>query len=477
MLRTGHDARILHILILVVFTLSESAQGVTDECFKMWLAATDYGDNLIKVSLIKKHVLATGEEVTVHNYYECDNCHRTTSMRPNTKEGQAVCAGCGKPHDKEKIRKLTYDGTHVVKKEDIEKQGDLPSLKALRWKCGYCESSNSGEVKVCPGCAGGTKNQSQKLKLRVSGTIEVKKQLDAGEFPEVQEKLVQKEFHTDPPPRRDPKPAREHEPAPDKTGRNVLLGGGIVAAGLAVAGGIAWAMRTTDYPGHVTTMSWSHTIPIQNFTMVTDEDWESNIRESDPVMPVNGRGERAGAFNVRNCVPKEHHKVRVSDGFETVKVPYTDYETEYFDDVEEIDNENGTTTYRRFKNSRQVPVTKYRDEQREKFHFEPVYRQWCQYSTYRWTDGTPARIGGGVPEAGTRSLPSPEVNLGRLQRALPMQRRYSVNYDYTYKGETKRTEQSPDTEAEFLSWRPGEKVVISRRNLGTVKEIKRAEGR
>jgi hypothetical protein len=230
-----------------------------------------------------------------------------------------------------------------------------------------------------------------------------------------------------------------------------------------------WGSQTHEAQGRVTSMSWERQVHSERFSPVDVQAWRDQIHPSAPAMPVNGLGESAGATNVRGCASKQRSTRQVADGQEercSTKTRRTSCGTE--------ERCTTTSTGNGFAKETCRDVTKYCDESYEdcrmetKYRDEPVYDDWCTYSSFEWK-----RVGT-VNASGSDASPKwPEAIPGPLERLVRAEK-YTVSFSYETKGEKATHVLEPKSESEFVAWRPDQAVQLTVNNLGHVKAVKPA---
>lgn len=469
------NGRKLLALLLIFTQATPSWAALSAQCLQGLANTSIYGGGWIDKRLVHAEIMKgeTGEETVFYETYTCINCSRENSMKPNTHEGHTTCAGCGKPHNGEPTYHKMIDGTEVVHIDDfVTKEEELPSVKKMRWKCGNCGNLIPSTEHACPGC-GGHREKNSEVYIPLEAATEIKQADGHSELPEVP-LITQRRMkeYTDPTPKKREVPHEEEKPwwkEPKVIGSTVA---GIIGAGILGS----WLMSAKDMQGKVAQMSWEHSIEVQAFQPITKEDWCSELRELPHVMPVNGSGESSGVSNIHFLEERVHHHDKVFSHTRhwKEKVPYQDEEE--YDTTEEKRLKNGTTKIVKVKKKR--PVTKYRMEPREEAIYDdvPRYARWCSYRTFAWSPVRTERTSGVNPMSGS-DLTTPALTLGPVERSMPMKKSYQINYVYKQKNKALEYEVKPETTEEFLRWRAEDPVIVVKRNLGTISEIKKLDAR
>ena len=159
-------------------------------------------------------------------------------------------------------------------------------------------------------------------------------------------------------------------------------------------------------------------------------------------MPVNGRGEDPGAFDVRGCYSRWHHDEEYACGRR--RVCSTDY-----------DGDQDCTW-------------------RTKYCSRPVYRDWCTYSTFRWVPVGKVTFRGGNPGRDVVSLPWPHAVAGPRDRIVRTEK-YHVEFVYEKDDDTGNFKAygyyDPKTEYDLLSWHAGDAADVTVRRIGYVVRV------
>ena len=342
---------------------------------------------------------------------------------------EKICPGCGSPRE-DKEAKFDFG----------ERSASGASTKASVDDADGLELAAGGADWTCMYCGGANKNADQQCTVCSADRAEKKKK----------------------PP--EPKPEPEEEKATEPKAAEKSGGGGILGCGvggivllvvllvLVCGGGIFcfWATRTTEAAGSVVNTSWERQIVVERFNDVTKKGWKSEIPSSKPVMPVNGKGERAGAEKIRDCENKE----KTPAGCET-KTRQKQCGTEEKCTVKDLGNGMAEETCK--------DVPKYCDEKYEECS-EAVREDYCKYDTYEWKEVDKEKA------SGSNDTPKwPKVDEPKKHDRQLKTEKYTVSVTY---GEGEKGDYNPKTEADFLKWKKGQSVVVSVNNLGTVTDLK-----
>lgn len=352
---------------------------------------------------------------TIVGFYRCNSCGKENSARPNV-HGVQQCGGCGKAHEGKSLDFYPVSQGKGGFTED-QRVGVDPKKKDNEKNFG------KGKKKTCPFC--GTSNFRNRHTCSQCGA-DIKDAKDIGH--------------------RNPEPASTTR-AQSHTLRNTAIAG----AALLLGGGGVYLFNSTDnYEGELESKRWSHSELVQSFVKITSSDWRENIYESQAIMPVNGSGERAGAFNIRNCRDEFHHNDQIQVGENVTTIPGA-----------VVNNGDGTFTK---EPDTEVRTPIYQDK--------PVYKEKCDYDTYVWQDKTSDERAGVNPESGVTSLPWPNLPLGKYDRVIKSAS-YKLKFKYNRDGKLDSYEGLAKDQADFLSWNLGEAVMVERRKIGLIKDVKR----
>jgi|GEM_PF-7048073 len=214
-----------------------------------------------------------------------------------------------------------------------------------------------------------------------------------------------------------------------------------IGAGVAAAGGAGYyAFKPTDVEAVVYDMKWKHTVNQDRYTPVSKREWRDSIRLSEPVMPVNGRGEHPGAKNINSCREEVHHQRQVACGTETYTISGSCTSS----------SSNGITTQ-----SCSPDTT----GTRTKYCPEPVYKTKCSYETYEWRQINSKFLSGGPPSS-AGPLPWPNIEPGRVDR-LRRVSDYRIFTEFNAFGKDRKDDTVLNSEAEFQTWKVGNKLEIT----------------
>ena len=372
--------------------------------------------------------------------YKCSFCGGETKALSVNK--RYFCMNCGAAHSGEHLirpimRKLPNGDLEVDARFAVTPADeDRAAMKV--WKCRSCKSGNRMEDEFCS----------------CGAPLPPPHEIEAIKFEQATQVI--------PPPPPSSGAANSAASSNWSTGRTVLIGGAAVTIGA----GAWWAFSTHDVEGQVSRMKWEHAIEIQRFNPVTREDWKSNITESTPVMPSQGRGESAGAV-LRSCENREDPTDQYVCGKDKVwgktgrQIP-----TGKLDCPVDLDKSAGTFE------KKCTPVMK------DEMGWVDVpkmcnrIKKWCSYETYQWQRVNSASTQGENPSSGTSKLPWPEPRLGAHERGVPSES-YLLEFEYTHKGNVKTETKRISSEAEFLSWKKGQAVKFKINNIGHISELAR----
>lgn len=259
------------------------------------------------------------------------------------------------------------------------------------------------------------------------------------------------------------------------TPKMMMIGGGVAFVLLSIVF-LIWGFSSHEVQGKVTSMNWTRSEQVQKFLPTVDSDWRYRIHQSSSRMPVNGRGERAGA-QIISCHQKHYNDERyqcgtrsvqksrrVSDGqtCRTVRIP---------ERCSTRSNGNGTATRTcSGGGTRQECRTKYRteyyNEDVPKYCTRPIYKSHCSYNTYRWR-GMRNKVVSGTGH----KLFWPKLVPSTHERVL-RNGAYYVHIQFTDDDEVKNKEMKYTNSGQYLSWEQGQRITAEVTNFGSINDIK-----
>lgn len=335
----------------------------------------------------KEHELGRDDEWWV--LYDCNQCGRER-VPSLPAAGVTRCLGCGHPRTTEVFYQAAVErGGHwfidermLVTPQHLETLAGAPEFKNVRtWTCASCSTPNFPAKASCLSC-GTPKVVIDRVATDVPEAMMAAQELRRQSR---QERTARREAA-----RVNPKPVVDARGSHALSRAAVRPASGIrplhILGGVSVVGaaglGAWWAFSTHPVDGYVTKKKWRHSETIETFNLVTDRDWVADIREHDPVMPRNGVGEVAGAYDVRNCKYEHHHYEQYQCG--TTTEHYTEYNSVYQGEScsPTINQSTGTSSmschsvYERVATPKTREVPKYCDRS--------IQMNRCDYSTYRW---------------------------------------------------------------------------------------------
>jgi hypothetical protein len=347
---------------------------------------------------------------------------------------QKECTACGSAReDREMEMDFGDRGESGASAQATVTDDELKAaaLAGADWHCEYCEAGNSNAEVQCNVCSA---PRTEKAKRDLNKAVE-------------------------PPPREQPNQQEQAEElvGAAASGGVKLLGCG---AGALVLGGmgvvvigfiIAIFFWKTEAPGEITATSWERSITHERFTKDKKKAWRSDIPKESSRMPVNGSGERAGADNIRDCKRKEREPAGCDKKTKKEKCG-----TEEKCEVKDLGNGFAEEVCK--------DITKYCDVEFEECH-EAVHEDKCSYDTYEWkkvdsykTQGTDKKPSwADAPKAGDKD---------RMRK--------SESFALELKVAGEKAKYTPKTEAEFMKWTKGQKVVVVKNGMGAITELKPA---
>lgn len=270
--------------------------------------------------------------------WDCEACGFIGNKGPETK-----CEKCGAPRPKN-VRFYLVDESEIVKEENQIKE----ALAGEDWVCSYCHAHNKAGETKCNGCGAENKPTEEHSILQ-------EKEYKLNEIPTSGKHIENKTIET-----------KERKPI---LKRGCLISV-LIFLGLIIVFSVLVTFKT-EISVVVNAKEWEHSILLEKFDFVIEEDWE---------MPA--KAEFLESFEA------VHHYKKVSKGFETktrterVQVGTEEYVSGqrdlgngYFEDVYSTRPvyENQTETY-------EVEV----------FEKVPVYQTKYKYRIQKWTKENPA---------------------------------------------------------------------------------------
>lgn len=323
----------------------------------------------------------------VEGFWDCKWCGRQ-SIRGRHRS----CVSCSRPRGR--VRFYFNGASPAI----TDRAQIADALAGPDWFCDVCSGSNSARVQTCIHCGDPRSNADRTSSLSPPGRgNEVMTQDGVFPFP------------------------RRSRQVTNRIALGLLFFCILANVGL----WLAWSVQEHDVIGEVTGTEWRHLTERQSFRQVVRRDWKYDIRVERPIMPVNGRGERAGAENVRNCREELHHYETYACGTERVcrwvthsVACGTEESCSFVDYGNGYGGHECSTTTRYCSES----VEECRDE--TKYCERPVYHTKCDYDTWVWIPTETREVNGTGGE--TRWV---ELDPGPLDRILK-HGEYRVTIDY-----------------------------------------------
>lgn len=345
------------------------------------------------------------------------------------------CPHCNNPREEGGESKFDFgerSASGGLRGESVSEEEHLEAARAGEdWLCEFCQTANPARGSSCRHCG------AQPTQKRLQA------QLLAG--------------HEPPPPPVAPPPKK-------KGGKLLPILGGIA---LAVAAFFVWATRSTELTATRVGARWERVVHLEQFSRVTKEGWEDELRPRAAVMPVNGGGELPGVENIRECRRAQRGTRKVAAGTERVcstRTRKVQCGTEERCEVKDLGNG--------FAEEKCRDVPKYCSEDYEdcrdqtRYRDEPVFAQQCRYDTWQWQRVRSLREEGSDAAPRWPTAAAPEH--GRVVR----EERYEVLFSYRRDGEPETWRQEATTEADFARWAKVNEAVIRVSNLGKVQELR-----
>ncbi len=296
------------------------------------------------------------------------------------------------------------------------------------WTCEFCQSNNRGDRSTCRNC--GAKRDRTRI-----------------DTPIVDEK----------------------PPTATKTKKRWGVLHYLVASiGLLVfilVGRCVWGNMTSDVPGEVGELQWSHTVALERWQPITTGNW-APVSPRDEVPPVAGEG-GVGGIQITSCYPKHHHYEQYQCG--TKSESYSVQEScGTRQECSTVNNGNGS--FSRRCHSVTKYCTKHKTRTVPQYCDRSITQQWCDYKSQAWREVDASTLNGTTTEEMQWPVVTPRGDLERTTRRGT----WKVQVSFP-DGDTLRTYAFQVAgEAELKSWSIGEKVIVTVENFGDVEKVRRA---
>ncbi|MCB9745370.1 MAG: hypothetical protein H6741_28015 [Alphaproteobacteria bacterium] len=350
-----------------------------------------------------------------------------------------TCTACGSPREQEEMKFNFGERDAESGKAKAATVSDAALVAGAKagadWLCTHCEAGNAATDAACKKC--GAPRGSER-----------------------------------PPPPPEPEPEPDLEPEPRRrSGLGCLVpvfGLGLLGAGC--MGLLLWLGQTHEVEGVVSGRSFTRTVTLQTFQPMRMNGWRAEL-EGKPAtrMPKKGAGGSPGVDDLRDCEKKQKGTRKVPDGEEQVcRTKSRSVACGSHEECEVKDLGNG------FAEEVCRDVTDYCDEDYEdcqmetRYREEPVYGQWCTYTTYTWADGAQKVTRGSGADA--LAWPSLEPQ-GDLQRAKREQS-FVVHFGFEEDGEGETHVETREDEAWYQSWPVGAEAELDVDRLDNVSHIR-----
>jgi hypothetical protein len=389
--------------------------------------------------------------------WDCSECGtKGISAEPKPGERNAVCNNCGAPRNIETRKgeeeayisnKIASNGKVVNPNVADTKEEVELALGGPDWNCNYCNSGNSNLLSKCNVCG------ANRYDEHVSSDDEVYDHEDVSE--RKSDNSVMPPVPVEASNIFDNTSEQEYIPS-NNFGKNVAIA--IFALfGFFAFFAFLYAMFTTSsVDAKVTSMSWSRSVQSYNWTLTSDSDWADNISNYGPIHPVNGRGERAGEFDIRNCHRKHYDDRKYACGTE---------EECHEQSYQVADGESCSTTSLgngAFKETcHDVYKTKYKTvcDTVTKYCTEPIYKQWCNYSTYKWVADEIFRASGTDKNVYYPSYTPQELKKYHHFETFEIYTTYSGNKKYSF---------NAADESSYKSYNIGQNIKLEENLFGII---------
>lgn len=398
----------------------------------------------------------------IEGTWECSSCGTKGILGRHKK-----CPTCNNPREEGAETKFDFGEADASGKLTREGVSDEKALDAAKlgpdWFCPFCAASNRDDAEKCKNCqAPRDRKEAKAAEVKPLTATAAASPAGAGSGGSGGSggKMSLEEAA---------RFVEQQKAEAAKSRRSWLrwgLGLGVLTIGTCF-GTCLWAGMEHEVTGKVAGTEWTRTVEKQVFSPVTAQDWRQNLHVQPPRMPVNGAGEISGVTDIRNCISKQSGTKQVEDGQERVchtKTKSVACGTE--EHCTTVDKGNG------FAEERCTDVTKYCNESYEecgyqtKYRTEPVYSDWCTYSTYKWVtaDKDVANGNNSTPRWPEKLQAGEKERLARFEQ-------YRVTVSYEQKGKPQSYTVKPTSEVEFAKWSPGSKVKVTANNLGDVTRV------
>lgn len=357
----------------------------------------------------------------IEGTWNCSSCENA-----GIPGGQKVCPACGNPREDEEAKfdfgKRDASGASELASVDDAAKLELAAAGA-DWYCANCGTANTGTAEQCKAC--GNADAEGRLAKKPDKPVAA-------------------------PPTPPPEP-------PKKSGGSMFvraigcffLGSVPLVLG-AFALIVALTFWKTEETGQITGMQWSRDVHLETWTKATKTGWKTDFGKRPSVMPTSGKGEYAGADNVRSCTRKEKSPKKCEQ-----KTKKTACGTEEKCEVKDLGNGFAEEVCK--------DVTKYCDEKYEECT-EAVIDDWCTYDTYEWKRAKSAHAEG-VDAA--PKWPADAPSAGALDRLVKAEK-YTIEVAY---GAGEQAVFEPTTEAEYTQWAPQQPVTVVVNGLGQIDSL------
>ena len=362
---------------------------------------------------------------TVWGKWDCTQCG---AVGVSGKHKQ--CTACANPREAHELAAMYIGAPRRadggVEAPSITDPDELAMAHAgADWSCGFCGSNNKGTAGTCRSCAG------DRVEATSVGAVFDVDAAAEGVTPEARRKW------------------------------KIAAGVGVLVA--AIAAFVWWGNQTSEIEGEVKGLSWEHTTVIQSWRDVSSGGWAPMVARSER-RPVAGKGEVAG-IRITGCRQKHHHDEQYQCGTQTES--YTEQvQCGTTQSCSMVNNGNGSFT----ESCTNVPqyCSESRTRQVPKYCNRPIYREWCDFITQRWTDGQSQKATGVEHENMRWPELTPNGDLQRIQR----RGQWTVHIGYRHRAKGHSHQHSVSSEAAYLKFHLGQSRTLTVKNFGDVVAVR-----
>lgn len=462
-------------------------------------------------------------ETTVYwGKWRCTRCDIVLSAEPPPGEQQPICPGCNSPRtdadpifDDNEFNAETNEAINPNIADTVEEIAI--AMNGPDWTCERCGGKNRAAKTKCFGCQAPKPDEKPLYRRKTS---EEKFQ----ELGEVARRNVEKidamqQEYERIQPKVQPLPSYSQsysQPGPSPI-RTLLIAGAAGLGLLVISSALVWGCSSHLVDAEVSSTSWQYSIDKDTFVPATGQDWQENIFPSPSIMPVNGHGEHPGA-QILQCEIRQHGVNHHSCGT-TVVCDAADNDdlslgVEILFGAKSCSKKsNGNGSYTQtcittpdpkpapvsrpstpsLRPSYSAPSPKPAPKRSNSIRYtppapspraptpppepvcynktlycdDPVYDNWCSYSTYQWVFNDSYQSGGRNAKSAAE-LTWPNASTGPLDRLS-----YTEKYRVDVTSKDGDTFVLPTNRDDYLSWQPGQKVHVRVTNFGFITGVEK----